>query len=98
MNRNHLIESFLNISQQKGKKEMSKKYATECVDIFFQSISEVLKKEGKLSIVGFGTWNVTHREAKKGRNPKNGQEMMIPASNVLRFKTGKNLKDSLNNK
>ena len=53
------------------------------------------KKNGKITLTGFGTFSKSHRKARKGRNPKTGEEITIKASNVIKFKPGKKLKESV---
>ncbi len=59
-------------------------------------IAEALKKEEKVQLVGFGTFEVRHRAKRKGRNPQTNEEMIIPASKAPVFKAGKNLKEKVN--
>lgn len=75
---------------------MTKKQATEAVDATFSSITEHLKKGERVSIPGFGSFSVSARAARTGRNPKTGTPIEIPASKNAKFKAGKDLKESLN--
>ncbi|MCD6161916.1 MAG: HU family DNA-binding protein [candidate division Zixibacteria bacterium] len=59
------------------------------------SITNSLKRGQKITLVGFGTFLVSNRKARDGRNPRTGETMRIPASNVPRFKAGKSLKDAV---
>ena len=59
-------------------------------------IADELKKDGKVQLVGFGTFEVSKRAAREGRNPQSGAVMKIPASKAPKFKAGKALKDMLN--
>ncbi|MBQ1487431.1 MAG: HU family DNA-binding protein, partial [Lachnospiraceae bacterium] len=59
---------------------------------------ELKKKDGKVQLVGFGTFDVTKRAAREGRNPQTGAKMKIKASKAPRFKAGKALKDAVNSK
>ncbi|MDO4573116.1 MAG: HU family DNA-binding protein, partial [Clostridia bacterium] len=63
-----------------AKSELSKKDAEKAVNAFIGSIEEALKKDDKVSIVGFGAFEVKHRPARKGHNPMTGKEIDIPAS------------------
>ena len=63
---------------------------------FTDVITEELKKGGKIQLVGFGTFEVSERAAREGRNPQTGKTMTIAASKAPRFKAGKALKDALN--
>jgi DNA-binding protein HU-beta len=59
------------------------------------SITQALKEEDSVSLIGFGTFKVQKREARKGRNPATGEEIQIKAKNVPRFNPGKALKDAV---
>ena len=78
------------------KAEISKKDAEAAVKAFTDVIAEELKKGEKVQLVGFGTFEVSERAARVGRNPQTKQEIKIPASKAPKFKAGKALKDSLN--
>ncbi|MDD5939696.1 MAG: HU family DNA-binding protein [Lachnospiraceae bacterium] len=75
---------------------LSKKDAAKAVEAFTDTIAKELKKGDKVQIVGFGTFEVSERAARTGRNPHTGEEMQIAASKAPRFKPGKALKDALN--
>jgi len=74
----------------------TKKEAQAAVDCIFTSITQALKKKGAVTLVGFGTFKVSKRKARKGRNPQTGEEIKIKAKNVPRFLAGKALKDAVN--
>ncbi|MCI8381590.1 MAG: HU family DNA-binding protein [Lachnospiraceae bacterium] len=76
--------------------EISKKDAEKAVKAFTDVIADELKKGGKVQLVGFGTFEVSERAAREGRNPQSGKMMQIPASKAPKFKAGKALKDMLN--
>lgn len=76
--------------------EITKKEAEKAINAFLASVEEVLVKKEKVQLIGFGTFEVKRREARKGRNPQTGKEIAIPASTVPVFKAGKGLKDSVN--
>ena len=78
------------------KAELSKKDAEKAVKAFTDVVSEELVNGGKIQLVGFGTFEVSERAAREGRNPKSGEVMNIPASNTPKFKAGKALKDMVN--
>lgn len=78
------------------KTELSKKDAEKALKAFTDVVAEELKKGEKVQLVGFGTFEVTEREAREGRNPRTGETMTIAASKSPKFKAGKALKDSLN--
>jgi DNA-binding protein HU-beta len=75
--------------------DLPKKKAGEVLDAVFDAIKESLKKQD-VRLVGFGTFSTTKRKAGKGRNPRTGEEIKIAASTTVRFKAGKDLKDSVN--
>lgn len=70
--------------------------AEKAVTATFETITHALKKQEKVQLVGFGTFEVKDRAARKGRNPKTGEEITIPASKNPSFKAGKALKDAVN--
>ncbi|HXN55616.1 MAG TPA: HU family DNA-binding protein [Myxococcales bacterium] len=74
---------------------MTKKAAAEMVDALFGTIGKAIKKEGRFSYPGFGTWTVRQRKARKGRNPQTGAEIKIKASRTVGFKPAKELKSGL---
>lgn len=78
------------------KAEISKKDAEKAVKAFTDAISEELVNGGKIQLVGFGTFEVSERAAREGRNPKTGEVMPIAASKTPKFKAGKALKDMVN--
>ncbi len=78
------------------KAELSKKDAEKAVKALTDVISEELVKGDKIQLVGFGTFEVSERAAREGRNPKSGEVMNIPASKTPKFKAGKALKDMVN--
>lgn len=74
---------------------MTKKAAAELVDSLFMTVGKTIKKEGRFSYPGFGTWTVRSRKARKGRNPQTGAEIKIKASKTVGFKPAKELKSGL---
>ncbi len=78
------------------KTELSKKDAEKAVKAFTEVVEEELKKGGKIQLVGFGTFEVAERAARKGINPSTKEEIDIPASKAPKFKAGKAFKDSIN--
>ena len=78
------------------KAGVSKKDAEASLKAFTDVVAEELKKGEKIQLVGFGTFEVSERAARVGRNPQTGAEMTIAASKAPKFKAGKALKDSLN--
>lgn len=90
MNRMELVAA---IAEQT---ELSKKDAEKALKAFTDVVTEELKKGDKIQLVGFGTFEVSERAAREGRNPQTGETMTIAASKAPRFKAGKALKDALN--
>ena len=84
------------IAAMSEKAEISKKDAEKALKAFTDVVAEELKKGEKIQLVGFGTFEVTERAARTGRNPHSGEEMNIPASKAPKFKAGKALKDLIN--
>lgn len=83
------------VSEVAAKTDLTKKEVAAAVDAIFSSIQEDLAKGEKVQLIGFGTFEVRHRAAHKGRNPQTGAEIEIPASKVPAFKPGKALKDAV---
>ena len=75
---------------------LSKAQATDALNAVLDGIAEALKGGDKATLIGFGTFSVTHREERQGRNPQTGASITIPAKNVVKFKPGKELSDSVN--
>lgn len=90
MNKSELIE---HIAQQA---DISKAAATRALEAMIGGVKTTLKKNGSVSIVGFGTFAVTKRAARSGRNPRTGAAIKIKAAKVPKFRPGKGLKDHLN--
>ena len=78
------------------KTQLSKKDADAALKAFIDVVSEELKKGEKIQLVGFGTFEVSERAAREGRNPQTGETMTISASKSPKFKAGKALKDLVN--
>ncbi len=76
--------------------EISKKDAEKALKAFSDVVTEELKKGGKIQLVGFGTFEVSERAAREGRNPQTGKTMKIAACKAPKFKAGKALKDAVN--
>lgn len=79
-----------------AKAEISKKDAEKVVNAFTDTVAEALKQGDKVQMVGFGTFEVSERAARTGRNPQTGETMEIKASKAPKFKAGKALKDAIN--
>ena len=75
---------------------ISKVAAAAALKSFMEGVTKSLKKkDGKVTLVGFGTFSKTRRKARKGRNPQTGAPIKIKATNVVKFRPGKKLKDSI---
>ncbi len=83
------------ISEVAANTKLTKKQAAVAIDAIFSSIQNDLANGNKVQLIGFGTFEVRHRAARKGRNPQTGAEIEIPASEVPAFKPGKALKDAV---
>ena len=90
MNKTELVAA---IAEQAG---LSKKDAEAALKAFTDVVASELKANGKVQLVGFGTFEVSERAAREGRNPQTGETMTIAASKAPKFKAGKALKDMLN--
>ncbi len=77
------------------EENMTKKAVSELVDAVFDQAAAVIRKEGRFSYPGFGTWVVRKRKARKGRNPQTGEAIKIKASKGVGFRAAKAFKDSL---
>ena len=78
------------------KAELSKKDSEKALKAFVDVVTEQLKNEEKVQLVGFGTFEVSKRAAREGRNPQTGDTMSIAACKAPKFKAGKALKDAVN--
>ena len=90
MNKTELIEHIA------GKSDISKAAATRALASIIDAVKKTLKKGDTVTLVGFGTFSVSKRAARTGRNPRTGATFKIKAAKVPRFKPGKGLKDALN--
>jgi DNA-binding protein HU-beta len=90
MNKADLVNS---ISQSTG---MTKTKTNQVLDVITNIITETLAKGDKVTLVGFGTFTTSERKARKGRNPKTGEIIDIPAKRVAKFKAGSSLIDTVN--
>ena len=90
MNKTELVDAMAKASG------LSKKDSEAALKAFIEVVSDELKKDGKVQLVGFGTFEVAQRAARTGKNPQTGAEVQIPASKAPKFKAGKALKDSVN--
>ena len=89
MNKAQLVSA---VAEQAG---ITKKAAAASVDAFVSVVSDAIARGDKVTLVGFGSFYAVDRAARKGRNPKTGEEITIPASKAPKFKAGKALKESV---
>ena len=90
MNKKELIAAIAE------KAEISKKDSEKALKAFVDVVTEQLKNDDKVQLVGFGTFEVSKRAAREGRNPQTGKTMKIEACKAPKFKAGKALKDAIN--
>jgi DNA-binding protein HU-beta len=84
------------IDSMAEKAGLSKKDAGEALNAFTESVTAALSKGDKVALIGFGTFSVSERAAREGRNPSTGATMKIAASKVAKFKAGAKLKEAVN--
>jgi len=89
MNKAELIEAIASSSK------LSKADSKKALDGFIESTTKALKKGDRVALVGFGSFSVSKRAARKGRNPQTGKEITIKAKNVVRFKAGAELQSKV---
>ena len=90
MNKTELVSAIA------AQAELSKKDSEKVLKAFVDVVTAQLKKGDKIQLVGFGTFEVSKRAAREGRNPQTGKTMQIKACNAPKFKAGKALKDAVN--
>ncbi len=90
MNKSELIDSIANSAQ------LTKADASRALDAFITTVTDTLRKEDPITLVGFGTFKVSLRSARTGRNPRTGEPIQIKASKTVKFNTGKELKEAIN--
>lgn len=90
MNKKELIESIA------GAADISKADAEKALNATLAAIAESLNKGDKVTLVGFGTFAVSKRDARQGRNPQTGNTIKIPAKKVVKFKAGSKLSEAVN--
>ena len=90
MNKSELVEAMA------ADAGISKASAKKALDSMMGNVEGTLKKGGRVALVGFGSWSVTKRAARNGRNPQTGKAIKIAAKNVVKFKPGAELKGSVN--
>ena len=90
MNKSDLIDAMA------GDAGITKAAAKKALESFLGNIEKSLKGGDRVSLVGFGSWSVSKRAAREGRNPQTGKTIQIAAKNVVKFKAGSDLSDAVN--
>jgi len=90
MNKTELIDAIA------ADSEISKVAAKKALESVIENVTATLKKGGKVALVGFGSFSVSKREARDGRNPQTGATIKIAAKNVVKFKAGSELESAVN--
>ncbi len=90
MNKTELIDAMA------ADAGITKAAAKKALESFLGNVEDSLKKGNRVSLVGFGSWSVSRRNAREGRNPSTGKTIHIPAKNVVKFKAGSDLGDAVN--
>lgn len=90
MNKTELIDAM---AEDAG---VSKAAAKKALESFLGNVSNTLKGGGRVSLVGFGSWSISERAAREGRNPQTGATIQIAAKKVVKFKAGADLSDAVN--
>ncbi len=89
MNKAELIDSMA------SEADITKADAKKALDAFIDTTTKALKKGNRVALVGFGSFSVSKRSSRKGRNPQTGKEINIPAKKVVKFKPGAELSDKI---
>ncbi len=90
MNKTELIDHI------SAKSDLSKADSARALDAFMDAVKTALQNDDTVTLVGFGSFSVSERAARSGRNPRTGETINIPAARVPRFRPGKALKDAIN--
>ena len=90
MNKSDLIDAM---AEDAG---ITKAAAKKALESFLENVEGALKKGNRVSLVGFGSWSVSRRAAREGRNPQTGKTIKIAAKNVVKFKAGSDLQKAVN--
>ncbi|MAM27634.1 MAG: DNA-binding protein [Flavobacteriaceae bacterium] len=90
MNKSDLIDAM---AEDAG---ITKAAAKKALESFLENVEGALKKGNRVSLVGFGSWSVSRRAAREGRNPQTGKTIKIAAKNVVKFKAGSDLQSAVN--
>jgi DNA-binding protein HU-beta len=90
MNKTELIDAMA------ADAGITKAAAKKSLESFLGNVEKALKRGNRVSLVGFGSWSVSRRNAREGRNPSTGKTIQIKAKNVVKFKPGSDLSDAVN--
>ncbi len=83
------------IAQIAAESQVKKSEVEKTLNAFVKTVTNILQTEGRISLAGFGTFTVSERKEREGRNPQTGEPIKIAATKVIKFKPGKSLKDSI---
>ncbi len=83
------------VGQVANQTGLTKKVSKEAVNAIISAMTDSLAREERVTLIGFGTFQVVNRKARKGRNPQTGEELQIPAKKVPKFKGGKSLREAV---
>ena len=83
------------ISQIASEGQVKKADVERTLNAFVKTMTDILQSQGRISLAGFGTFTVTERKEREGRNPQTGEPIKIKATKVVKFKPGKSLKDTI---
>lgn len=89
MNKGELIDAVA------GKADLTKADAEKAINAVLETVEEELSRENEVQITGFGSFKITHRAAREGRNPQTGEAMTIPATKTPNFSAGNKLKEAV---
>lgn len=96
LNGNYIMNKTELTDAVASKAGLSKSDAGKALDAVFEAITETLSRKDTVAVIGFGTFSVSARAARTGRNPRTGETIHIAASSVPKFKPGKSLKEAVN--
>jgi DNA-binding protein HU-beta len=83
------------ISQIAAEGQVKKADVERTLNAFVKTMTDILQRQGRISLAGFGTFTVSERKEREGRNPQTGEPIKIKATKVVKFKSGKSLKDTI---
>ncbi|MEN3015185.1 MAG: HU family DNA-binding protein [bacterium] len=95
VSKKEVVDSMVKWVEKNKEMQVTKKEAEALLKAFLETVVEYVRKGVKVQLVPYGSWEVRQRSSRKGRNPKTGQEINIPARKVPVFKVGKRLKEAV---